>query len=165
LSGPRSERHAENGPPVHASGFFFPFCGARQPVDGAFQAGAFMRGRCNRRGIFRGPLPLEPSLEIKRNIPHNQSSASVQVSQRASSLKVPPQSALLFKAATGEPFGQRTPAALTGGASQRRARGGTKGNGPSTDQRRDRSRVCRSGVPARPDNPPRRRPFPVIVLS
>jgi hypothetical protein len=64
-------------PLYRTGGFLFRYCGARQAVDGAFQVDAFGRDRCIRRGKFSGPPLLEPSLYVKRNTAHNQSSAFV----------------------------------------------------------------------------------------
>src|SRR6266404_1191970 len=60
-----------------SSGLFFCFCGAWQVFEGAFQADAFGRGRCDRRGKSGGPPLLKLSLQVKRNSAHSQSSAFV----------------------------------------------------------------------------------------
>jgi len=64
-------------PPLRTGGFFFCYCRARQAVDGAFQVGAFGRGRCDRQEKSSDPPLLEPSFYVKRNTAHNQSSAFV----------------------------------------------------------------------------------------
>jgi len=46
-------------------------------LDRTFQTDGFGRDRCNRPGKFSGPSLLEPSLKVKRNYAHNQSSAFV----------------------------------------------------------------------------------------
>ena len=70
------------------------FCGPRQVVYGAFQVGAFGRGRCERRDKSSDPPLLTLSLKVKRNSAHSQSSAFVVAPvsrpQRVWSLKGPP---------------------------------------------------------------------------
>ena len=47
---------------------------SRRVLDRTFQTDAFGRDRCNRPGKFSGPSLLEPSLKVKRNDAHCQSS-------------------------------------------------------------------------------------------
>ena len=76
-SGPR-----ERAPPVPSltkpadqpSGLFLFLCRAWQAVGGIFQANIFRCDRYNPRGKSSGPALLEPSLKVKRNNAHGQSS-------------------------------------------------------------------------------------------
>jgi hypothetical protein len=62
-------------PLAQLSRLFLCFYGARQAVDGLFQVDAFGRGRCDQRANSSGPPLLRPSLKVKRNSAHSQSSA------------------------------------------------------------------------------------------
>ena len=64
-------------PAYSVSGSFFCFRPAWQVVDGTLRVGAFVRGRCDRRGKYSGPPLLKPSLKVKRNSAHSQSSMFV----------------------------------------------------------------------------------------
>jgi hypothetical protein len=89
-------------PLTQPSGFFFCFCRPRHAVDGDFQVNAFFgRGRCDRRDKSSGPPLLKPSLNVKWNTAHSQSSASwpprSQRPQRARSFKGPLQMELSLR--------------------------------------------------------------------
>ena len=61
--------------PAGATRRAFPLLNARAFLTGAFQNNAFGCGRYNPQGKSSGPALLEPSLKVKRNNVHGQSSA------------------------------------------------------------------------------------------
>jgi len=68
--------HRSLSPLTNPAGFSFSFAGlGKRSVGGIFQANIFRCGRYNPRVESSGPALLEPSLKVKRNNAHRQSSA------------------------------------------------------------------------------------------